>query len=109
MMPEGSATSTNMFSSRTSRSPSGERSCRNRRSQAAGVVFPAARQNDAFVVGERLDLAGVAAGSIQAHRHAPIMRHQGHVLRKLKRLEPCIHVTGVIDEAISLGRGLARP
>src|SRR5215831_9808791 len=93
-MPPGSTTSTKKFSSRTSRSPSGE---------------PAARQHDSLEVGNRLDLVWISPRAIEGGRPTPIMSDQSDIFRQRQRVEPSIQVTHLIHKAISLGRRFAGP
>src|SRR5262249_37253385 len=76
---------------------------------ATGEVLPSARVSDSLVIGNRPDLFGMAPGAIESNGRAPVVQDKRHVRGELQCLEPRIHVTRLIHEAIGFGWRLAGP
>ena len=73
-----------------------------------GPIVPAfERANDGFHVSNALHLLGMAACPVETEPRSPIVNHQEDLLFADDRIEPCVQVTPVVDEAIA-ARALAR-
>src|SRR5579872_3528083 len=66
------------------------------------------RPHDRFHVRDALDRIGMAMRPVKAERRSPVVNHQRDAPVECERIEPCIEMLRVIDEAILARRGFSR-